>query len=150
MGLSSWFLGTSPSRRGRRYLCQKNSRICGYCPASSEAIAPRTDRLTLLVADLVLGNAGIAARLPVDAMRLFGFSGPAAETGTHKLLSGAASHACCLRVAVLHTLLLGGELGTCWRRKRRCDSDRQDIPFHGLSLIGMGLFGYWGAFGTNG
>jgi len=75
---------------------------------SSEAIAPRTDGLTLLVADLVLGNAGIAAWLSVDAVRLFGFSGPAAETGTHKLLSGAASHACCLRVAVLHTLLLGG------------------------------------------
>ena len=109
---------------------------------SSEAIAPRTDGLTLLVADLVLGNAGIAARFSVDALRLFGLSGSAAETRTHELLSGAAGRTGCLRVTVLHSLLLRGKLGTRWRRKRRCDSDRQDIPFHGLSLIKlrMGIF----------
>ena len=87
------------------------------------------------MADLVLRDAGIAARLPVDAVRLFGLSGPAAETRTHELLSGASGHAGCLRVAVLHALLLRSELGARWCRKRRCDSDGQDVPFHGLSLI---------------
>jgi hypothetical protein len=59
------------------------------------------------VADLILGDAGIAARLAVDALRLLGFGGWfVAQTGTHELLTHVTGHAfrpahCSLSLAVV-------------------------------------------------
>ena len=69
--------------------------------------------VALLMADLVLRDAGIAARFSVGAVRPFRF-GRTAQAGTHKLLAGVAGHAACLRVAVLHSLLLRSNLGDGW------------------------------------
>ena len=63
------------------------------------------------MADFILSDAGIAAQVTLDAVRSFGLGGPAAETGTHKLLAGISAQATCLRVAVLHALLLRVDLG---------------------------------------
>ena len=65
------------------------------------------------MADLVLRDAGIAARLSVGAVRPFRFR-RTAQAGTHKLLAGVAGHAACLRVTVLHALLLRSNLGDGW------------------------------------
>ena len=64
-----------------------------------------------LVTDFVLGDAGVAARLAVDAVRLLGFGGGAAQARTHKLLASIAAHTARLRIAVFHSLLLRAELG---------------------------------------
>jgi hypothetical protein len=69
--------------------------------------------VALLMADLVLRDAGIAARFSVGAVRPFRFR-RTAQAGTHKLLAGVAGHADCLRVAVLHPLLLRSNLGDGW------------------------------------
>jgi hypothetical protein len=75
-------------------------------------------RTPLLVADLVHGDAGIAARLSLCAMGSFRFGGWPAKAGTQELLAGVAGHAARLRVAVLHPLLLRVELGARWHRNR--------------------------------
>ena len=60
-----------------------------------------------LVADLIVGDAGIAGRLAFDALRLLGFGGWfVAQTGTHELLTRVTGHAFPLRIAVCHSLLL--------------------------------------------
>jgi hypothetical protein len=69
--------------------------------------------VALLMADLVLRDAGIAARFSVGAVRPFRFR-RTAQAGTYKLLAGVAGHAACLRVAVLHPLLLRSNLGDGW------------------------------------
>src|SRR5437588_8857824 len=69
--------------------------------------------VALLMADLVLRDAGIAARFSVGAVRPFRF-GRTAQAGTHKLLAGVVCHAACLRVAVHHPLLLRSNLGDGW------------------------------------
>jgi hypothetical protein len=66
------------------------------------------------MANLVLGDAGIPARLPLGAVRPFRFGCWPAEAGTHELLPGVAGHAACLRVAILHPLLLSAR----WRCQR--------------------------------
>ena len=63
--------------------------------------------------DLVLRDAGIAARFSVGAVRPFRFR-RTTQAGTHKLLAGVAGHAACLRVAVLHPLLLRSDLDDGW------------------------------------
>ena len=78
------------------------------------------------MANLVLCDAGVTARLPVDAVRLLCLGGSAAETGTHKLLAGVAAHSARLDVAVLHSLLLRRELGVGGRRIRHSGSFRRD------------------------
>jgi hypothetical protein len=71
-----------------------------------------------LVADLILGDAGIAARLAVDALRLLGFGGWfVAQTGTYELLARVTGHAFCLRIALCHSLLLRVDLGADRRRR---------------------------------
>ena len=44
-----------------------------------------------LMADFILSNAGIAGRLSIDAVPLFGLGGPAAQARTHELLAGIAA-----------------------------------------------------------
>jgi len=68
------------------------------------------------MADLILGDAGVATWLPGDTMRLLRFRSCTTQAGTHKLLAGIAAHSACLCVAVLHLLLLRGELRADWRR----------------------------------
>jgi len=70
----------------------------------------------LLVADLILGDAGVAAWLSGDTMRPLGFRSRTTQARTHKLLAGIAAHPACLCVAVLHLLLLRGELRADGRR----------------------------------
>ena len=88
---------------------------------------------SLLVADLVHGDAGIAARLPLGAMPPFRFSRRAAQAGAHELLAGVAGHAARLRVAVLHPLLLRGELGARWRSQCGHHREGYQIIFHRVS-----------------
>jgi len=58
-----------------------------------------------LVADPILGDPGIAARLAVDALRLLGFLGWfVAQTGTHELLT--LRHRSCLSPAHLQSVIL--------------------------------------------
>ena len=89
--------------------------------------------VALLMADLVLRDAGIAARFSVGAVRPFRFR-RTAQAGTHKLLAGVAGHAACLRVAILHSLLLRGELGARWCHQRGDHSDGDQISSHPASL----------------
>jgi len=91
----------------------------------------------LFVANLVLCDAGVAARLPVDAVRLLCVGGSAAETGTHELLAGVAAHSACLGVAVLHSLLLRVELGAGGHPQ--CDNQNHgnQIPLHRISLFAL-------------
>jgi hypothetical protein len=83
-----------------------------------------------LVADLILGNAGVAARLTVDAVRLLGFGRAAAQTGAHKGLAGVAGHAFRLRVALCHFLLLRIELGAGGYREAHQHCKHGKSPFH--------------------
>jgi hypothetical protein len=89
------------------------------------------------VANLVLGDAGIPARFPLGAVRPFRFGGWSAEAGTHELLSGVAGHAACLRIAILHSLLLSGDLSARWRCQRDHYGDGDQMPFHPVSLSRM-------------
>ncbi len=60
-----------------------------------------------LVADLILGDAGIAARPAVDALRRLLLGGwLVAQTGSHALLARVTGHVFCLRIAVCRSLLL--------------------------------------------
>jgi hypothetical protein len=62
-----------------------------------------------LVADRILGDAGIAARLAVDALRLLGFGGWfVAQTGTHELLTRVTGHAFRLRICSLSFVAVEG------------------------------------------
>ena len=62
-----------------------------------------------LVADLILGDAGIAARPAVDALRLLGFGGWfVAQTGTHELLTRVTGHAIRLRICSLSFVAVEG------------------------------------------
>jgi hypothetical protein len=64
------------------------------------------------VGDFILGDAGIAARLAVDALRLLVFGGCfVAQTGTHEVLTRVTGHPFRLRIAVCHSLLLRVDLG---------------------------------------
>jgi len=64
------------------------------------------------VADLILGDAGIAARLAVDALGLLGFGGWfVARTGTHELLTRVTGHAFRLCITVCLSLLSTVDLG---------------------------------------
>jgi len=90
-------------------------------------------RTPLLVADLVHGDAGIAARLSLCAMGSFRFGGWPAKAGTQELLAGVAGHAARLRVAVLHPLLLRGELGARWRSQCGHHREGYQIIFHRVS-----------------
>ena len=67
--------------------------------------------------DLVLGDAGIAAGLPVDAPRFFALGCSTAEAGTHEILADLSIHTSGLGVAVLHSLLLRGKLRADGRRQ---------------------------------
>ena len=72
----------------------------------------------LFVTDLILGYAGVAARLTVDAVRLLGFGGWfITQTGTHELLTRIAGHALRLCIAVRHSLLLRVDLRVEWQRR---------------------------------
>jgi hypothetical protein len=88
----------------------------------------------LFVTNLVLGDAGIATRLSIGAVRPLCFASRATQAGTHKLLAGVARHAACLRVAVLHPLLLKVRLGT--GGYRQCDyySNSDRVFSHRLLL----------------
>jgi hypothetical protein len=72
----------------------------------SDVFEPVALAAPLLMANFVHGDAGIAARLPLGAMRSFRFCRATAQAGAHKLLAGVTGHAARLRVAVLHSLLL--------------------------------------------
>ena len=62
-----------------------------------------------LVADPILGDPGIAARLAVDALRLLGFLGWfIAQTGTHELLTRVTGHAIRLRICSLSFVAVEG------------------------------------------
>jgi hypothetical protein len=70
-----------------------------------------------LVADPILGDAGIAARLAVDALRLLGFLGWfVAQTGTHELLTRVIGHAFRLRICSLSFSAVEGSSGR-WSRR---------------------------------
>jgi hypothetical protein len=63
----------------------------------------------LFVADFILGDAGVAARLTVDAVRLLGFGGWfVAQTGTHELLTRVTGHAFRLRICSLSFVAVEG------------------------------------------
>jgi len=80
-------------------------------------LAATNAALSRLMADFVLSDASVAARLTVHTLWLLSLGGGTAQTGTHKLLAGIAGHAASLRIAVLHALLLRGELRAGGRRK---------------------------------
>src|SRR6266480_1371768 len=69
----------------------------------------------------ILGDAGVSTWLAFGAMRSLRRSTSNAKTGTHELLARGARYTACLCVAVLHALLLRGELGAHWQ----CPSGRQ-------------------------
>ena len=62
-----------------------------------------------LVADPILGDAGIAARLAVDTLRLLGFGGWSfAQTGTYELLTRIIGHAFRLRICSMSFSVVEG------------------------------------------
>jgi len=87
------------------------------------------------VAHLVLGDAGITARLSVSAVRSFGFAA-AAEASAHKLLASFPAHPARLRVAVLHSLLLRAELGIDRAHQHGERDKAYKIPSHGDPTFG--------------
>ena len=87
-------------------------------PYSDAASGSPLDAAFSLVADLILGDGGIAARLAVDALRLLGVGGWfVAQTGTHELLTRVTGHAFRLHIAVCHCLLLRVDLSAGRRRR---------------------------------
>ena len=91
--------------------CVSHTQALGWnnCLAASDADCSNA---ALFVADLILGDAGVAARLAVDTVRFLGFSGWfVAQTGTHELLTRVAGHTFRLHIAVSHSLLLRVDLG---------------------------------------
>ena len=59
--------------------------------------------------DLILGNAGIAARRAVDTVRLLSLGGWfVAQTGTHELLTSVTGHAFRLRICSLSFVAVEG------------------------------------------
>jgi hypothetical protein len=61
------------------------------------------------VADPIVGDAGIAARLGVDTLRLLGFGGwSVAQTGTHELMTRVIGHAFRLRICSLSFSVVEG------------------------------------------
>jgi hypothetical protein len=86
----------------------------------------------LLMANLVHGDAGITARLSLGALRPFRFWRATASAGTHELLAVIAAHAAYLRVAVLHFLLLSGELSAGGYPQCGKDSNSDEVFSHRL------------------
>jgi len=107
------------SQQGRGlFVCRLEDRkpnASSPLPNRGKGFEERLRHIFLLVAHLILRDARIPAWLSVNAVKPYR-GGSAAETGTHKLLSGALCHAACLGVAVLHSLLLRAELGAGWCR----------------------------------